>query len=189
MSVSTPISSTSGAAPWPNVFSIAVYYNEMLSQMWDHPDFPDGAGLTEYLDAVYADALLLAGTAYATDEVSRIWPVYDEPLDGLWPETTTPLLLLQGRLDPATAWAQAQSVVGHFTAPHQTLVDFPYSAHGVPFNSPTPDGDCGVELLRAFLDDPTAPLDLSCRDATLPPDFDDPDMARRVFGVDDPWGD
>ena len=47
--------------------------------------------------------------------------------------------------------------------------------------------DCGVDLLRAFLRDPRADLDLSCMDEVVPLTFDGTDDAPRYMDRPNWW--
>ena len=172
-------------------FSIAVYFNEYLSEMYDHPDYTTNDDYIAYLDALYTDALLLDGSGYLMNDIFLRWPTYDEPLDGLWADTATPLLLMQGHLDPATPYFMSASMETHFTAAHQHYIDFQHASHGVVFGTPYVDGssrgDCGVDLVTAFLADPGADLDLSCVSLTTALDFEGRSDAPRVMGTPDFW--
>ncbi|MFH1437940.1 MAG: hypothetical protein ABIJ56_19690 [Pseudomonadota bacterium] len=47
--------------------------------------------------------------------------------------------------------------------------------------------DCGVELLRDFIEDPEGELDISCMDLVVPFDFEGTHHAPRIMGTDDYW--
>jgi pimeloyl-ACP methyl ester carboxylesterase len=172
-------------------FSIAVFYNEYLSEMWDCADFATSAEFLAYLDELYAGVLFAMGDAYYNSEVSSMWPVYDDPLDGVWPETTIPLLILQGRLDPAAFYEQTLAMADHYTAPGQHYLDFPYASHGVIFGTPmglSPFAqDCGLILFEQFMEDPAAPLDASCMAGAVPLDFEGTADAPSLMGTADFW--
>ena len=74
------------------------------------------------------------------------------------------------------------------TGPHQTYVEMPYGAHGVLTSSPVDDGMplCPVQLVRAFLADPTAELPVDCVSHVVAPTFDaTADVAMRFWGTPD----
>ncbi len=175
----------------PQGFSIAVFFNEYFSEMWDHPEYVESSAYIEYLDAFYEDAQVVSGEGYMMNDIFQVWPVYDDPLDGAWPETDAPMLLLQGQLDPATSYAMAQGAADHFTGPYQHFLAFPYTPHGVIFGTPTGHSplaaDCGVELLRNFIEDPEGELDTSCMDRIVSCDFEGTHHAPRIMGTDDYW--
>lgn len=181
---------TSGLGfPGPeNGFSIAVFFNEYFSEMWDHPTYTDSTAYIAYLDAVYADALALGGEGYAMNEIFRLWPLYDDPLDDAWAVTDTPMLMLQGHLDPATPYAMASSMADGFTGAHQHFLEFPTASHAVVFGTPLAgDADCGVELVTGFMADPTASPDATCMGGVLPLDFEGTGDAFRIMGTADFW--
>jgi pimeloyl-ACP methyl ester carboxylesterase len=179
-----PISADTG-------FSIAVYFNEYFSEMWDHPTYSDSEAFFAYLDALYEDALIISGEGYAMHEILQRWPVYEDPLVDQWAETDVPMLLLHGHLDPATPYALAAPAADHFSAANQHFLDFPYAAHGIIFNTPTGHSplayDCGLGLLEQFLDDPEAGLDTSCMDLVVSFDFEGTHDAARIMGTADYW--
>jgi pimeloyl-ACP methyl ester carboxylesterase len=179
-----PISADTG-------FSIAVYFNEYFSEMWDHPTYSDSEAFLAYLDALYEDALIVSGEGYVMHEILLKWPVYEDPLADLWAETDVPMLLLHGHLDPATPYALAAPAADHFNAAHQYFLDFPHAAHGIVFNTPTAHSpmapDCGLTLLQQFLEDPEAELDTSCMDLVVSFDFEGTGDAMRLMGTADYW--
>ena len=73
---------------------------------------------------------------------------------------------------------------------HHRFVVVRHASHTVISQSPLasdPTRQCGTELLRAFLTDPSAPLP-DCADATRPPDFQGGGgYAQAVYGVADLW--
>jgi pimeloyl-ACP methyl ester carboxylesterase len=173
-------------------YSILLQHHVMFSEMWDHPDF-EGVDLDAYFDDLY-DTTSVAKLSMPTKKsIKEHWPAYEDPLyDDGWAEAGTPLLMLQGELDPVCPHVKALDMVDHFHGPNQHFVSFPHSCHGVSGASPYPSdeglADCGQELMLAFMADPTAPLDASCADHTLPIDFDpDPELAEAVFGIADAY--
>ncbi|MFO0606492.1 MAG: alpha/beta fold hydrolase [Polyangiales bacterium] len=123
------------------------------------------------------------------------WPVYTpDAFARGWAETDTPVLFLQGGLDPATLLRKARVMREHFTRPHQTWVEVPTATHTVIASSPFIDEageprSCGTRLLMRFAEDPTAPLDTSCVAQVRPIDFTLPNMERTrgLFGGPDAW--
>jgi pimeloyl-ACP methyl ester carboxylesterase len=117
---------------------------------------------------------------------SGAWPV--TPDDGYmnrWGETATPLLMLNGTLDPQTTLAMAQPAGDHYVGAHQTFVAVDYAAHGVLFASHTNasvqammQGSydymfeiCGYRMFEGFVADPTAPIDTTCLADLYPLEF------------------
>lgn len=126
--------------------------------------------------------------------LAEAWPVCER--DEHWGQlanTTVPMLMLQGGLDPkAPLWLGAP-LRDHFRGPHQTYVEVPYSPHWIVYNSPLqddPDTTCGGLLLKQFLDDPEAEIDTGCTEDVQPLTFvADDELLLSVFGTTDMWGD
>ena len=116
------------------------------------------------------------------------WPRTDDPLDNVWAQTAVPMLMLQGQLDPACPYDFSVELTQHFAGPRQTYVAFPYGAHnvfvGTPVASGPPPLHCADRIFSAFLTDPEAELDTSCRAETLPLDFEGTHWAPRPFLLD-----
>lgn len=173
-------------------YSVLLQHHVMFSEMWDHPDF-EGVDLAEYFDTLYETTYVAKLSSEAKLNLLNVWPVYaDELYDDGFPATDIPLLMLQGEIDPACPLAKAAPLAERYTAAHQHFVTFPNAAHGVCGASPTGtesgDFDCGNRLMLDFLADPTAPLDTSCAQQTLPLDFSgSPGLAGLVFGTPDPY--
>jgi len=123
----------------------------------------------------------------------QVWPTYsDEAYDDEWATTETPMLMMQGKLDPATTWSNAIALKQHFNAPNQVFVTFDYSPHSVFFATPLSRAEnpehCGINLFIDFVDSPDSEIDLSCVAKTLPPDFKGtPELAEVLLGTTDFW--
>ena len=120
------------------------------------------------------------------------WPRY--PRDeyyGQYPSTTTPLLLLNGTLDPQTPLLVAQPALDHYSAGHQTAVIVERSAHGVLVESPLDDQGsemCGLDLMGQFVRDPTATIDTACRSRVRELHFaGDASVSQILLGTGDAW--
>lgn len=89
-----------------------------------------------------------------------------------WPETSIPVLVLQGEMDPATPAAAAALAKTHFSGEHQWYVSIPRASHVTVLSSPMTDGThCGSKIFEQFVKDPAATLDVSCTQQVLPFDF------------------
>ena len=75
-----------------------------------------------------------------------------------------PVLILSGDLDPITPVKFGAET--HARLSHSTLAVFPYEAHGV-----LPNSKCAQNLVVAFLNAPTQPLDTRCTADDLKPLF------------------
>jgi len=127
------------------------------------------------------------------------WPLY--PTDQYthqWAETDTPLLIINGDMDPATPLAFAQQFKGHFTGRNQYLIALPGSPHGALFLSlmkgiPLENADtCGSRLFFSFINDVTKQPDASCLNNMIPPDFsgiseEAQTAAKRFFNSESIW--
>ncbi len=173
-------------------YSILLQHHVMFSEMWDHPDF-EGVDLATWYDELYAEALVVKGYGHGKIEVYEQWPLYSDPAwDDAWPETETPMLMLQGELDPVTPHALAIDVTEHFDGAHQHWVSFEHSAHSTSFDTPVVDDGsqepCGFQLVLGFMADPTSTPNTGCVQATLPLDFDPGQAyAEHYFGTEELW--
>ena len=125
------------------------------------------------------------------------WPAY--PLDGCadrFPDTETPILILNGDLDPNTYVDLARFAAEAYDKPHQRLVVMPGVPHGAIFESRMEAGDtintCAMELALQFFDDPEKSLDRSCLAQMIQPDFSGTtpwalEAAKAGFGRDSMW--
>jgi pimeloyl-ACP methyl ester carboxylesterase len=175
-----------------NSYSILLQHHVTFSEMWNHPDF-EGVDLEQYFLDISDNAYVAKNNGGAKLSLSTTWPAYEDPAydDGV-ATTSTPMLMLQGRLDPATSWYDAVVMQDLFHAPNQHFVTFPQSTHGVLSSTPTstdPDTQhCGMEIFLSFLADPKGALDTSCVEKVLPIDFaGSPTLAEALLGTDDFW--
>ncbi len=168
--------------------SDALFYNVALSELW--PDADAHPTMTE-IEAAEAALFITTGLTPRVAEVQDVWPAY--PDDGLvdgWANTTTPLLMLNGDLDPMTPIWLAELMAPHFVGPHQSFVTVPRAAHAVTGQTPVASGDvmCGLAITLSFLQDPNLPPDTSCL-ADIPAESfsGDPALNNLVFGSPDLW--
>ena len=90
-----------------------------------------------------------------TDLICSEWPV--EPTSATFNEPVVsdiPALVLAGLYDPVTPPAGTEAVAGRLE--NATFGVWPNQGHGVTGEP------CAISVEVAFLDDPTAPVDLSC---------------------------
>lgn len=168
--------------------SDALFYNVALSELW-----PDATAHPELDDIAEVEASLFISTGLSprVADVQDIWPDYvDNGLVDDWAVTATPLLMLNGDLDPMTPLWLAELMQPQFVGPHQRFVTVPRAAHCVTCQTPVAAGEqmCGLTLTLSFLQDPTAPLDESCL-ADIPAESftGDPALNNLVFGTEDLW--
>jgi pimeloyl-ACP methyl ester carboxylesterase len=168
-------------------FSTLLYLNVALSELWPaSPKTP-----AEY-DAIDASLLIAPGNTGYFQQLWDVWP--RPPLDqyaGHVAGTSTPLLLLQGGLDPQTNIKYVNPFAASFSAEAQHYVTFPLSPHGVAFQTPKasdPTTSCGMDLVLQFAANPQAPLDLACMSDLQPLDFgDQPEAAQALLGQPSIW--
>ncbi|MEN0061380.1 MAG: alpha/beta fold hydrolase [Myxococcota bacterium] len=151
------------------LYSPVLFANIELSEQWPEP-WPSLADL----EAAEAETLASFGLGARQRPLLDIWPRYpfDYSADNALADTTTPMLLLHGDLDPLTPPWRAESARDHFTAPGQHFVRFPRGSHVLLGTTPAPGGDCATELLADFLDEPMTRPDASCAEETTELDFD-----------------
>lgn len=156
--------------------------NVSVGELWDHP----GPSVGE-LEAFEQELLFApsSGLRHA-QRIADGWPRYDEDgLDDLFAQTATPILMLQGELDPASPLAQAEAVGAAYDGADQHFVVLPGAPHS--FESPTWDGwSCALNAMFSFALDPSQLLD--CVDDVRPPDFEgSPELGQLLFGRDSLW--
>ncbi|MHB8628805.1 MAG: alpha/beta hydrolase [Aggregatilineales bacterium] len=101
--------------------------------------------------------------SYASD--CKAWRSAELSVGDVAPFTSDrPVLILSGDLDPITPVKYGQET--HARLSHSTLAIFPYEAHGV-----LPNSKCAQNVVVAFLNAPTQPLDTSCTANDLKPLF------------------
>jgi hypothetical protein len=131
-------------------------------------------------------------------ETYATWPRYKhDDYVGKYPDTATPVLLMNGTLDPQTPQVFADQIATHYTKPNQSYVVFERAAHCVLSQSPMPfdngsyEPPCGMMVWKDFLDDPTAPLWKACATQTLGHRFDEDQspLAQQMYGRTSLWGD
>jgi len=144
-------------------------------------------------------AKMYEGAVFAKDDPSlydayESWPKYarDEHV-GSYATASTPMLMLNGTLDPQTPQEFGEEVASHYRGPLQSFVLLPRAAHGTLYQSPvstkSSDDACGMIVWKQFLGAPTRTLDTSCAARILPHDFsDNQPPAQSFFGVASLWG-
>jgi pimeloyl-ACP methyl ester carboxylesterase len=86
-------------------------------------------------------------------DLGRGNPSVEEPVT-----SDVPALVLVGEYDPVHPRAMSEAIAAGLS--HSTLVELPGVGHGAVRAS-----DCATTMMRAFLEDPAAPVDVSCIDA------------------------
>ena len=141
-------------------------WNIVLSELWDHDlwssqERPTVEQINEQFRSDYVSL---------SPEINRMssydtWPKYVDDLDDEYMTFDKPLLMLQGGFDPATPLDQVSGYSNRFSAANQHFIVFEEAAHdfvgGTPMSS---GGDCGLDLLVGFLEDPTRQPATQCLD-------------------------
>lgn len=172
--------------------STVLHHNIVYSEMYEHPDWPTEESLYDYFEQVGENSLFSMGQGASLYEEYLAWPKYEDARwDDRWAVTQTPMLMLQGMLDPATPYEKAKRLEEHFDGEHQYFAAFPTAAHNVASGTPVSRDEgaveCGAQLFSAFLKDPEN-LDMSCMAEVLPNNFlGDLELAQTLFGTDDLW--
>jgi len=166
--------------------SLLLQKHVALSELWEEPA-PSLDTLSERCDSL----VLCPGVGVELGQVYPYWPRYArDEFVGKWPETDTPILAMNGTLDPQTPLETAIAAKAHLRGEHQRFITVPWSPHGVVFESPvaTPNTPpCGLQLLQQFVTDPKAEPDTSCLSDLLPPFSTDPAVDAALFAGQDVW--
>lgn len=165
--------------------SAVVNKNITYSELWTTDKTADE------IRAAEKTLLAIFGTATWAD-LEPSWPKYphDEYYRS-WPSTPQPILVLQGTLDPRTAYGDL--LKPHYAGPNQYYVELPLANHFAvaPENAPMVDPgaySCGWQVLLSFLADPTQPPDTSCIAGMAPLDFGNPPAEfLAAVGIQDLW--
>jgi pimeloyl-ACP methyl ester carboxylesterase len=170
-------------------FSQPLQFYIGVSEFWSYPT----PGVTS-VQAALDETSIAAGASLQFAMAADSWPRYDPaPYAGQWPQTTVPMLMMNGGLDPATPLAHAVSVKDHFQGQNQTFIEFADAGHGVEGQSPTDvpwTHDCGFQIVDQFFNDPEASLDTSCLANVLPLNFSgEPTVNNSFWGTTDVWED
>ncbi|MFO0666037.1 MAG: alpha/beta fold hydrolase [Polyangiaceae bacterium] len=167
-------------------WSWGLSYNIIFSELWESPS-PSVAELADIRNKAIAsrDITEMMGTLYAK------WPKYEpDALSRSFATADTPMLFLQGGLDPATLRRKTLAMRASFARPHQTWVDVPTATHTVFGSSSTTEGrSCGTKMFMSFIENPTTPVDTSCLSQVVPPDFHNTKTSinAALFGTNDAW--
>lgn len=171
----------------PAGFSLPLQMYIEVSELWTYPT----PGVPA-VQATFDQTSIAAGASLATAMAADSWPHYNPaPYAGQWPQTTVPMLMMNGGLDPATPLAEALAVKSHFQGPNQTFVEFADEGHVAEGQSPTDMAwthDCAFEIVDQFFNDPTAQLDTSCLAKVLPLNFSGVSALNQVlWNTTDAW--
>jgi len=162
--------------------------NIRYSELWD-------TDLTEDNVIDQSSQSLFAGDGFGESEqeqylLQSLWPVYDrDQYVGNWSETDTPVLILNGALDPLTPAQNVQAFVEGLTFAQTRAVVLPFAGHETLGSTPTREGvDCGTDIAVQFLQNSLANLDSSCTDDIPPINFNgNTEDALEYLGTESFW--
>jgi hypothetical protein len=152
-----------------------------LSELWETP-----APSTDELFAIAESSHFSRGAGPELGKLYDVWPRYTDPLANTWPDRQVPTLVLSGSLDPDDALdAAARGELGRRGA---AILDLEGVTGGVALGAVRRDGrSCGIELLGAFVDDPSL-REHACTKDLAPLDFGGSrELALATFGSADLW--
>lgn len=175
------------ALPLDKEFSAVLHHNVGYSELYAPSPMP-----TEQQVAAWREQAIASPDATANSfGLQALWPKYAVGQDSSqWAGNQTPVLMLQGGLDPQTPLAWGQDLAAHLTGSAQRLKIIQDSAHGVLFGSPwnQGEGDCALELMNQFLASPTADPKHLCQDLLDPLDFaPHPQFVLALLGTQSLW--
>jgi pimeloyl-ACP methyl ester carboxylesterase len=167
--------------------STALFYNVAISELW-----PEKAPPVETFQAEVEGLRTAIDLSPRVAALQDAWPRYpDDAYVGQWADTSTPMLMLNGDLDPETPIWLGGRAEKHFTGENQYFFRVPYAAHCTLVQSPVATAgaeDCGMQIFRAFLADPLTRPDDACLSDTLPVDFDgDEAYSEYLLATPDMW--
>lgn len=174
---------TTDAAPVEGP-SDPLFMHVAISEMWS-----DVAPSVEQIIATEAGLVVSTGLEPAIAAIVPIWPRYNvDAMVHATPVTSTPLLFLQGELDPATPYAQSRAYGDAFSAPGQHFVSFRNGAHAIVSATAYDAGDCGRHIVSQFVADPLADIDDACALVASELEFNgNNDTSIYVLGTSDSW--
>ncbi len=170
-------------------YSSVLANNIAFSEMFWIPEYDDW-DLPAYFEKVEAETYISFGYNMSMIELYEKWPKYnDTEYDNKWGETDKPMLMIQGRLDPATTYLQAKKWEEHFNKENQHFLTFPYSPHNVTFSTATENiYDCAASEMVEFIKNPERTGVGSCVKDTVPPNFKgNESIAKQFYNTNDLW--
>jgi len=167
--------------------SAVLQWHVGFSELWEAP--PPS---TSDLESRCTGRVFCPGVAAAAAPIYPIWPRYvPDQYFNQWPTSKTPILSMNGELDPQTPIENASTAAQKLTAPHQGFVSVPFSPHIVAVESPVKTASvapCGTQMIASFVRDPTAAPDASCLSDLAPLAFSEaPAVIQQFFGTSDLW--
>jgi pimeloyl-ACP methyl ester carboxylesterase len=157
-------------------FSTMLQINVAMAELIE---IPPPLSINETRDAVDSYYVASTGTLFFREAYDAYaGNLYER--DGFWgqyadrTQPSSPLLLLNGLLDPQTPhwWAEHEAQAFDTPGSGVTYVEIPYAPHGVIYTSPTTDDKiCGLEMIARFFESNGTTVATSCLDRLLDIDF------------------
>jgi pimeloyl-ACP methyl ester carboxylesterase len=174
---------------YDQLYSTALFYNVSFGELWPNPGMhPTDAEIEADAATVYIGG----GLAPSLHAIQDVWPAYpdDEWVDA-WAAPVSPVLMLNGDLDPQTPIWLGELAAEHLAGPTAWFVRVPRAAHAVIGQTPTPAGEtvgCGLEMVLAFLEEPSQKPSTDCL-AQIPEESfsGDPELNAYLLGTTDLW--
>ncbi len=173
-----------------------LYYNIVFGELW--------YGRTEEeITEVFENSLFNTGNGLDMYNMknSGHWHEYgDKGYLNKLPETDTPVLMMNGTLDPQTALEIALPSKDFLNKEHQYFLTFPQTPHGITSSSYTNEmihnygqgTTCGEKIMFEWITNPTQEPDTSCYNDMYKISWND-DLIRGLgnmyMGTGDVWGD
>ncbi len=124
----------------------------------------EATGQYPYMARIVEGSITQSTSAWEFCEMWGTGP--GDPIEAEPVSSDIPAVVLAGEYDPITPPADGAAVARRL--PNATYLEFPGLGHAVT------SAECPRSIVIAFLDDPTGPLDLSCRNEMGEPDFETP---------------
>jgi pimeloyl-ACP methyl ester carboxylesterase len=173
-------------SPMMKQWSWVVTYNIAFSELWETPE-----PTAELLESLRENSVASRDVTLGMQATMGMWPRYKaDPRTTSYAQTNTPLLFLNGGLDPATLLRKARPVREHFQGPNHYWVEVPTAGHTVIASSTTSEKrSCGTRMMMSFMEKPDTAPDTSCIADVLPIDFPNGrvDYNQALFGTNDAW--
>jgi pimeloyl-ACP methyl ester carboxylesterase len=168
-----------------SAFHEPLYVHIALSELWDTTPL-----LADEYAAIDEQLLIAPKSTAFFQELWDAWPrTPEDPLAIGIAQATTPILMLQGGLDPQTPKKRTDPFAAALVEQGHVYAVFPDAPHVVISQTPVLGGaeQCGDLLVRGFLADPTL-TSHPCQQEQPPLDFGDhPELAAEVFGTGSIW--
>ncbi|MCU0696463.1 MAG: alpha/beta hydrolase [Myxococcaceae bacterium] len=167
----------------------------VLSQNILHSEFAETPRPTAAQLSAMREPLVASRDVTEGFEPTLNWPVYPaDRFTGQWPEPQTPIVMLQGGLDPATILRKARAAKERLNRPGQTWVEIPSATHTVVASSPYVNAvgerrSCGTAVMMSFLENPGVTPDTSCVSRVEPISWALPNgnLTLALFGRRNAW--